>query len=167
MGRKGKLDGFNPLHDLKDFGDFSDVYLIGGLRMERDIGDILDRWSISKLKAERIGTDENKREYEAFTKAIDDIKKEFTDIDWDSLCELMVNVNDCIWQCEAGLKGGKEELTDPFYILSDQNKNALANIGAMTIVIRNFNNLRVKFKNIVNKMTNTGFQDAKSNHLSE
>ena len=38
--------------------------------MERDLGDILDRQSIAKLKAARIGLDENIRKYEAFSNRI-------------------------------------------------------------------------------------------------
>ena len=38
--------------------------------MQRDLADIIDRYSISKLKAERIGNEENKREYNAFRKEV-------------------------------------------------------------------------------------------------
>ena len=69
----------------------------------------------------------------------------------------MYSINDFIWQLEAGLKGGKEELKNPHYILSSQNKDTLARIGTSTILIRNFNHLRVGFKNIINILTKSGF----------
>lgn len=79
----------------------------------------------------------------------------------------MYSINDFIWQLEAGLKGGKEELRNPHYILDRENRDTLAKIGTTTILIRNFNHLRVGLKNIINIMTKTGFQDIKKAHLSE
>lgn len=134
--------------------------------MERDIGDIIDRFSIATLKNERIGTDENKKEFNAFKDAFNELKSKYMQYDWDSIFKLMYSINDAIWQCEAGLKSGFEKLKNPYYILDDNNKDILAKIGAMTIIIRNFNSLRVQFKNIINKLTNTGFMDIKKYHLS-
>ena len=135
--------------------------------MERDIGDILDRWSIAKLKTERIGNDENIKESKAFDEEMKHVGDRFEEYDWQQISKLMYDINDFIWQLEAGLKSGKESLQNPYYILDKSNKDALANIGATTILIRNFNHLRVGFKNIINKLVGTGFQDVKSNHLSE
>lgn len=135
--------------------------------MERDVGDILDRWSIAKLKAERIGNDENEKERDAFDKEMKHIGDRYADYDWQQISKLMYDINDFIWQLEAGLKSGKESLQNPHYILDKSNKDALANIGTTTILIRNFNHLRVGFKNIINRLVGTGFQDIKRNHLSE
>lgn len=135
--------------------------------MLRDVGDILDRWSISRLKYERIGTNENKKEYHAFNEALIEIKKEYSKLPWTIICEQMYSINDFIWQLEAGLKGGKEELRNPHYISDKINTETLAKIGTATILIRNFNHLRVGFKNIINIFTKTGFQDIKKAHLSE
>jgi len=135
--------------------------------MERDVGDILDRWSIAKLKAERISNEENKRESEAFDSEMKNVGGRFPKYDWQQISRLMYDINDFIWQLEAGLKSGKEALENPHYILDKNNKEALANIGATTILIRNFNHLRVGFKNFINKLVGTGFQDIKKNHLSE
>ena len=135
--------------------------------MERDVGDILDRWSIAKLKAERIGNDENIKERDAFDKEMKRIGDRYADFDWQQISKLMYDINDFIWQLEAGLKSGKESLQNPHYILDKSNKDALANIGTTTILIRNFNHLRVGFKNIINTLVGTGFQDIKMNHLSE
>jgi len=135
--------------------------------MVRDPGDIIDRWSISKLKAERIGSAENKREHEAFSNALGELISKNKNIEWDKITKLMYSINDFIWQFESGLKSGKEKLENPHYILDELNERALANIGAATIIIRNFNHLRVEFKNLINGMLKTGFQDKKENHLSE
>jgi len=141
--------------------------LYKGVTMKRDMGDILDRWSISKLKYERIGSDESKKEFEAFNTAIEEIKKEYNQYDWHQFMDMMYSINDNIWQLEAGLKGGKEHLANPHYIFDNTNEKVLAKIGITTILIRNINHLRVEFKNIINKLTKTGFQDQKKNHLSE
>lgn len=140
--------------------------------MERDLGDIIDRYTIAKLKAERIGNDENKREYETFSK---EIKKEKyrtnilskIKIDIDDFVKIMYDINSFIWQLESGLKSGKEELKNNIYLLDNENKEVLSKIGLTTILIRNFNHLRVSVKNLINKMVGEGFQDIKKNHLSE
>jgi len=135
--------------------------------MNRDVGDILDRWSISKLKFERIGSENAKKEYNAFNLAIENVEKEYSQYDWKQFMEMMYSINDNIWQLEAGLKGGKEQLSNPHYIFDKVNEKILSKIGITTILIRNINHLRVEFKNIINKLTKTGFQDRKKNHLSE
>jgi hypothetical protein len=134
--------------------------------MERDAGDILDRWSIAKLKAERIGTEDNLKEDRAFTEELLQLQNKYPEFDWCLFTKMMLDINDFIWQLEAGLKSGKETLKNPYYILDDINKDALAKIGTTTILIRNFNHLRINFKNIINKLTHTGFQDQKKDHLS-
>lgn len=133
--------------------------------MERDSGDLVDRWSIAKLKAERIGSDESKDEAQSFGIEVTSLVTATPELE--AFCELLYSINDYIWQLEAGLKGGKEELVDKNYILSKKNDEANAKIGATTILIRNFNDLRVQVKNIINKKMGEGFQDKKSNHLSE
>jgi len=135
--------------------------------MERDVGDILDRWSIARLKMERIKSTESQKEYAAFNAEKMDLGKKYPAYDWEHISGLIYDINEFIWQLEAGLKSGKEALPAPHYLLDPQNKDALANIGTSTILIRNYNHLRVKFKNLVNQMTQTGFQDTKKDHLSE
>ena len=80
---------------------------------------------------------------------------------------LIHDINDFIWQLESGLKSGKEELKDITYLFSEENRDALAKIGMATILIRNYNHLRVKLKNYINTLVHEGFQDVKQNHLSE
>ena len=134
--------------------------------MKRDAGDILDRWSIAKLKADRIGTEDNKKEFEAFEVAVKDLQDGYNWIQWEQLSKMMYDINDFIWQLESGLKSGKETLKNSVYLLDEVNNPVLAKIGLTTILIRNFNHLRVSLKNIINKMMGEGFQDTKKEHLS-
>lgn len=141
---------------------------------ERDTGDIIDRYTIAKLKAERIGDDEHKRELQSFEHIINKIKENiFVDsrqgkpvFHIDSYIKMMYDINDFIWQLEAGLKGGKEELVDPYYILHDKNEKVLAKIGVTAILNRHFNHLRISLKNIINEQLGEGFQDKKKDHVS-
>ncbi len=135
--------------------------------MIRDIGDILDRWSISKLKYERIGTEENDREYHAFKESIEKAEKKYPNIELELFKELMYAINATIWSLEAAIKGDKEILPNPHHLDDDLNRKVLASIGKNTILIRNVNSFRVKLKNIINKLCKTGFQDIKKDHGSE
>lgn len=135
--------------------------------MQRDISDILDRCSISYLKATRIGSEDNKKEYEAFKLAVDELKKNHPQYDIEQWIKHFIKINSAIWQLESGLKSGKEELSNPIYLLDRRNTIPLANIGVTTILIREFNSLRIDFKNIINKLLGSGFQDLKRDHLSE
>ena len=135
--------------------------------MKRDAGDILDRWSIAKLKSERIGTEDNKKEYEAFCRALVKLTDKHSRIPWSMMKSLMVFVNASIWQLESGLKSGKEELDEPEYLFDPNNEMTLSRIGIMTILIRNFNHIRVQLKNILNTIVKEGYMDIKSDHLSE
>ena len=135
--------------------------------MDRDIADIIDRYTISKLKAERIGTEENKKEYQSFLKGIINIKETHSTLPMDLFIEEMFRINSTIWSLEAGLKSSKEHIPNPTYLDDEANLNTLASIGKNSILIRDINSLRVGLKNIINKLTQTGFIDTKKGHLSE
>lgn len=135
--------------------------------MERDVSDIIDRYSISKLKAERIKSEESKKEYESFLREVEQLKVKYPEYNWEQFTHLMVLVNAAIWSLEAGLKGGKDLLKNPHYIFDPINKEGLSEIGVIAILIRNINAIRVEFKNIVNTLLKTGFIDNKKDHLSE
>jgi len=131
--------------------------------MERDLGDILDRQSIAKLKAARIGLDENIREYEAFSNRI---SKQY-DFDIEMFFKLILKLNGFIWDLESALKSGKDNLKEPHYLFSNNNNPQLIQIGIISILIRNINSVRVDVKNIVNNLAKEGFTDVKKNHISE
>jgi len=135
---------------------------------ERDTGDIIDRYTIAQLKHERMGDDEHKREYESFKHLL--FKTNENNIiptqELDHFVKMMYDINDFIWQLEAGLKGGKEELVDPYYILHDSNEKVLAKIGVTAILNRHFNHLRIQLKNLINIRFGEGFLDNKKDHVS-
>lgn len=133
----------------------------------RDAGDILDRLCISQLKSERIGTEDNHEEYLDFSQSYIQLKEKYPKIEWDMFKDLLLHIHDFLWQFEAGSKSGKERLPDPHYIYNPDNKEVLSTIGLIGIEIRNYNSLRVKVKNIINKMLHEGYQDIKKDHISE
>lgn len=137
------------------------------IRNARDSGDILDRLSIADLKNERIGTEDNKKEYHAFLEEFNNIKKIYPEYNWDQFYRMLKKINSYIWSLEADLKGDKEHLKNPLYLDDEINKEVMVKMGKNSILIRNFNSLRVEFKNIINKLVGEGFQDIKSHHLSE
>jgi len=135
--------------------------------LERDIPDIIDRWAISKLKKVRIGRKEDIDEFLMFNKALEKIKEEYPHIPWELICLMMLHIHDFIWQFEAGTKSAKEELKDKNYILSDKNKEVLWKAGLINFEIKNYNSLRYDLKNIICKLTNSGFIEVKKDHCSE
>lgn len=122
--------------------------------MERDPGDIIDRWSIAKLKKEKIGEDESIKEYQHFEEGIDELKKIYSNINWELASKHIYDINAAIWSLEFDLRKGKLD-------------NNMDRCGDRSILIRGINKLRVGFKNFINDATNSGFIDIKRDHLSE
>jgi len=131
------------------------------------VGDIIDKWSIVKLKAERIQHEESKREFEVYNNVLEGIKEKYPQYDWDLICKMMLKINDYIWQFEAGTKSAKETLPNPQYLLDKANEEILIKAGVIHFEIKNFNSIRVDMRNLINFLTNTGFRDIKKEHLSE
>ena len=138
-----------------------------GEKVERDIGDILDRWIIAKLKAERIGNEENKKEFNAFSEEMKHVFDRFEEYDWQQISRMMYDINSTIWFLEAAMKSGKESLPKPHYLDDKENIEVLSSIGKNAILIRNINGFRVGLKNIINRLVNQGFTDIKQNHMSD
>ena len=134
--------------------------------MITNIAEILDRWSICKLKVERIGKSAEP-EFLELDAELKIAEKKYPNLDWKAIEKYIYDCNDFIWQCEAGMKSGKEKLTNPNYVFDRENYDALVRLGTATVIIRNFNHLRVNFKNFINKLVGEGFSDIKKNHLSE
>lgn len=122
--------------------------------MERDVADILDRGTIAKLKHERIRDPENDREWNAFNVEVELLKEKYNKLYIDNFFNLLYDINSFIWEKESDMRQGKLD-------------GILYEVGIRAIEIRKLNNLRVSVKNIVNKLTNSGFIDIKKNHLSE
>lgn len=124
------------------------------IQLERDVGDIIDRWSIAKLKAERIGSEENKKEFEAFNIAIKEVKTCYPILNWERFKGMLVSANSYIWDLESDIR---KAMLD----------NDLMEVGRRAILIRKFNSLRVEIKNVINELTHEGFIDVKKDHISE
>jgi hypothetical protein len=122
--------------------------------MERDNGDILDRASIAKLKHERIRDPENDKEWEAFSKELSILEKKYSQFYIDNFFKILYDINSLVWEKESDMRQGKLD-------------GILYEVGIRAIEIRKLNNLRISVKNLVNKITNSGFQDIKKDHLSE
>jgi hypothetical protein len=126
-----------------------EVYL-----MERDAGDIIDRWAIAKLKAQRIGVDESKKEYLWFCEGIKELGTKHPAIDWNLYMQKILDIHSIIWDLESGIRQGKLD-------------NNLTEVGYRAIQIRDWNKKRVALKNEINLKTGDGFQDIKKDHGSE
>ncbi|MBN1470138.1 MAG: hypothetical protein JW925_00025 [Syntrophaceae bacterium] len=122
--------------------------------MERDAGDIIDRWAIAKLKAERIGADESKKEYQWFCKGIKELETKHPALDWNVYQNEILKIHSQIWDLESGIRQGA----------LDSN---LREVGHRAIQIRDWNKKRVALKNEINLKTGEGFQDIKKYHGSE
>ena len=121
--------------------------------MLRDCGDILDRGSIAKLKHENIRDPENDKEWEAFNNEIVYLCGRYSNLYINKFFDLLYHINSFLWEKEADLRQGKLD-------------GVLYEVGIRAIEIRKLNNLRVSVKNIINKLTDSGFQDIKRDHVS-
>jgi hypothetical protein len=121
--------------------------------MERDLGDILDRGSIAKLKSERIKASESLEEWQAFEQEIENKSTIFFHFKIDKFFDLLYSINAQIWDSEADVRQGYLD-------------GVLYEVGKRAIEIRKLNMLRVKVKNLINDLTNDGFQDIKQKHIS-
>lgn len=122
--------------------------------MERDAGDIIDRWAIAKLKSERIGADESKKEYSWFCRGIEELEAKYSQVDWTVYKHEILVIHANIWNLESGVRQGK---------LDDD----LMEVGRLAIQIREWNKKRIALKNEINLSTGEGFQDIKKDHGSE
>ena len=122
--------------------------------MERDAGDIIDRWAIAKLKAERIGADESKNEYSFFCEGIKELKNKHPQLDWNNYKQELLSIHAQIWVLESGIRQGKMD-------------DDLMAVGRLALQIREWNRKRIALKNEINATTGEGFQDIKKDHGSE
>ena len=123
--------------------------------MTRDIGDIIDRYSIAILKVQRIGLLENNKEMIMFEKGYRDFMQNHQNDQFyirDKLIQ-MITINSDIWNLESDVRKGA----------LDSN---VVEVGRRAIEIRKINATRVTLKNEVNKYFNEGVQDVKKYHLS-
>ena len=115
--------------------------------MKIAIGDIVDRYSICKLKQERLSIDNNS-EIDALSREIDNYK------DIKSYVDKLYDINAKIWNYESDIRKGNEDIL------------GLEEIGRRAIKIREYNSQRVSLKNEINSKYNEGFKEIKMNHGS-
>ena len=121
--------------------------------MEMSLGEVLDRFTILRLKLERIRDKNLIPEYEAFKKTIEEYKKNGVNLKQKWIDDLY-EVNGKIWDLEFDIRRGKE------------GELGLEEVGRRAIAIRNLNNIRVNIKNKVAEETGIGFKDIKKDHAS-
>ena len=121
--------------------------------MEMPLGEVLDRFTILKLKMERIRESSIILEYETYKKAIEEYKMKGINIkqDW---VDKLYEVNGKIWDLEFDIRKGKE------------GELGLEEVGRRAIAIRNLNSIRVNIKNKISEETGIGFKDIKKDHAS-
>ena len=121
--------------------------------MEMPLAEVIDRFVIVKLKAERIKTEDKKDEYEHYKKVLEDYKKQGLDIKQEWINKLY-EANAKIWDLEHDIRKGKEGLL------------GLEEVGRRAIQIREINKIRISIKNEIVEATGSGFKDIKMNHAS-
>jgi hypothetical protein len=116
--------------------------------MKTSIGEIVDRYSICKLKSERLQLD--------LSQEINELTSEMNLYNGlDEYINELYKVNGNIWDLESDIRKGNEAIL------------GLEEIGRRALKIRDFNNIRVSIKNKINSEFNEGFIEYKMNHGSE
>jgi hypothetical protein len=116
--------------------------------MKISIGDIVDRYSICKLKKERTQID--------ITKELQELNNEMKNYEGlEEYIDKLYEINGQIWDLESDIRKENEHIL------------GLEEVGRRAIKIRNLNNVRIGYKNEINSKYNEGFIETKINHGSE
>lgn len=126
--------------------------------MEMPLADIIDRYTILKLKVERIGglTPDQiinekpflEKEFNLYKQAIDEFRQKGINIREDLIKELY-DINAKSWDMESDIRHGKEGLL------------GLEEVGRRAIMLRDFNKERIAVKNKIVEETGVGFREVK------
>ena len=120
--------------------------------MKMPIGEILDRYSIAVLKKERANAD-NEIELNDLSREIEVYKQKDSEFINHKINQL-IEINGMIWDLESDIRKGKE------------GELGLEEVGRRAIKIREFNKIRVGYKNDVVEVFGEGYKDIKMNHAS-
>jgi hypothetical protein len=116
--------------------------------MKMPISEIADRYSIAILKKERAQANNDIE--------IEELGKEISLYEGiENFIEKLIEINGKIWDLESDIRKGKEE------------ELGLEEVGRRAIKIREFNKIRIGYKNEMVKKYGEGFEDIKMNHASE
>ena len=116
------------------------------------ISEILDRYSIAVLKKERANAD-NDIELIDLLKEIEDYRQKDSEFINHKINQL-IEINGMIWDLESDIRKGRE------------GELGLEEVGRRAIKIREFNKIRVGYKNDVVEVFGEGYKDIKMNHAS-
>lgn len=148
--------------------------------MEMPLAEVVDRYSILKLKLERLAGQNNKELESTIKKelsvlaspqdkglksiiekelsAYDNVLREFekkgviVKPEW---IDRLYEINGRIWDLEADIRQGKED------------KLGLEEVGRRALKIRGINRERIEAKNLITKESGSGFFEIKVNHESD
>ena len=121
--------------------------------MEMPLSEIIDRFTIVRLKVERIKDPALQKELATYAAAIQEYKHKGVVID-ESWITQLYDINGKIWDLEFDIRRGQE------------GKLGLEEVGRRAIAIRELNKQRVAIKNNIAEATGLGFKDVKMNHAS-
>ncbi len=116
------------------------------------LAEVCDRYTISKLKHERIKDEDPERlgaMVQYFAVGIDWNNEELT-----ALVGELEEANKAVWDAEAAIRAGQDE------------DLGLEEIGRRALHIRDVNRVRVGIKNRISDLAGDGMQDVKVNHAS-
>jgi len=116
--------------------------------MKMPISEIADRYSIARLKSERIEGVDLSTELSLLNEEL----KNYPCIEL--FVDRLYNINGEIWDLESDIRKGKEGIL------------GLEEVGRRAILIRGRNKIRVGIKNEMVEKYNEGFKDIKMNHAS-
>lgn len=112
------------------------------------IGDMVDRYTICKLKFERNKIDNSIELNELFGEI-----QNYGGIE--PYIENLYNLHSKIWDLEGDIRKGNEEIL------------GLEEVGRRAIIIRDLNKIRISIKNDINSKYNEGYIEIKTDHGSE
>ena len=119
-----------------------------GTGLKISIGDMVDRYTICKLKSERTEID-NSKELQVLWNGI---------VDYDGITpyiDKLYKLHGEIWDLESDIRKGNEDVL------------GLEEVGRRAIVLRDMNKIRIRIKNEINSVYGEGFVELKINHGSE
>jgi hypothetical protein len=112
--------------------------------------ELLDRLAIARVKWRRTQVNnEELRYYEEQARQLD------MDAECDAAIKELEIIHDTIWELEKELKSGREQ------------ELPLEEIGRRAIAIRDHNNRRIKYKNLLAERVGCPVREIKKDHLSE
>jgi len=120
--------------------------------MKMPISEILDRYSIAILKKERANANNELEINDLMGEIKNYLVKDNEIISY--YIENLILINGLIWDLESDIRKGNEDIL------------GFEEVGRRAIKIREYNKIRVGYKNEVVKIYNEGYADIKINHGS-